>query len=336
MLIDSPRLLPQDRAEWERRRRYDRAHAGRLGAMPDQARAAVEEWATGRDEVIVAVSWGKDSVAVADLALTSAAAPRIRLVWVRQRWYENPDSLAVRDAFLARYPGVRYDERTVTTPVPRRWDWPDDDRSLYRPPGPRATGSVWPTDRVTGIRADESDARRVSAHVHGQATDRTCRPILSWRQEQVFGYLAARNLPVHPVYAMTTFGGLDRPQLRVHSLGGMPGLRHRGPWEDAYYGEVIRADRVAIAVLRCLPASQGRRTATPVLHAKVSALVEGVAPGEVGAALQRLHREGLVARWERYGREGWWRWADRPVALPGLHLVGDCSVDAAGGRGGRR
>lgn len=320
MLVESPRLLPQDRAEWARRARYDRAHIPSAQRLADTARAAIAEWAADRYTVPVAVSWGKDSVVVADLALTSSVADRVRLVWVRQRWFENPDSLTVRDVFLARHPHVAYEERWVTTPYPRRWD--DDATATYRPPAPR-TGGVWPADRVTGIRAEESDARRMSANVHGTSTTRTCRPILGWRQEHVFGYLAAHDLPVHPVYAMTTQGGLDRPALRVHSLGGLPGLRHRGPWEDAYYGRVIHDDRVGVAVMRALPHTQTRRRAASAVAVDVARVVPDADVADVNRALLRLHTAGLVARWERYGQTGWYRWADKPWPIPGSHTAGD-------------
>lgn len=320
MLIDSPRLTRQDRDEWARRARYDRAHAARLGGMPDEARATIEEWAAGRDTVDVAVSWGKDSVTVAHLALTSRCADRVRLIWVRQRWHENPDSLPVRDAFLALHPGARYEERYVTTPYPRRWD--PDATPQWKPPSPRP-GGVWPEHRVTGIRADESDARRMSANTHGESTTRTCRPILWWRQEHVFGFLTGEDLPIHPAYAMTTVGGCDRSGIRVHSLGGLPGLRHRGPWEDAYYGDVIRAGRVEVAVLRCLPQSKVKRVHSSVLRARVMGAVEGIGPMDVSSAVQRLEQAGLVARLCRQGHESWWRWPDRPVALPGTGVAGD-------------
>lgn len=60
----------------------------------------------------------------------------------------------------------------------------------------------------------------------------------------VFAYLAARDLPVHPAYAMSHGGRLDRRWLRVGSIGGTRALgRGRMEWESAYYGDVITAGR---------------------------------------------------------------------------------------------
>lgn len=324
MLIESPRLTPTDRAEWDRRESYDRRLAAGLGGKPAAAIKCVEDWAArlpDGEPVTVAVSWGKDSVVVADLALRSAVASRVQLRWVRQRWYENPDCEPVRDAFTAAHPGAVVEERTVTTPWPRRWDMDGSETTTYKI-APRR-GGVWPERRVTGIRAEESDTRRRSASTHGEATDLTCRPIIRWTTHDVFAYLAARGLPVHPAYAMTTFGGQDRNQIRVHSLGGLTGCWARGPWEDAYYGRVIREDRVAVACLRALPASKTGRLAAASVHSRVSDVVEACGLSEVSVALWRLNREGIVARMTHAGRERWWRWPDVRVAIPGKHMAGD-------------
>lgn len=302
--------------------RYDRAYGARITGKASMARGCIEAWAEGRAEVVVSVSWGKDSVAVAELALTSQAADRVRLVWVRQRWFENPDCPAVRDALLARHPDARYEERWVTSTTPRRWDLRPGQVQARTVPTHRA-GSVWPAERVTGIRAAESEQRARSAAVHGEATDRTCRPILRWSTAEVFGFLAAEGLPVHPAYAMTTRAPRARDEIRVHSLGGADGRDWRAGWEDAHYGDAILADRCGVAVMRALPDSQRRRVATPVLVQRVRSVVEGASPRDVTAAVLRLHRQGLVGRWERYGHEGWWRWPDRPWPIPGAATAGD-------------
>jgi phosphoadenosine phosphosulfate reductase len=319
-LVDSPRLAPGDRAEWERRRRYDVAGARALRGKPGVARERIEEWAVGRDEVTVAVSWGKDSVAVAHLALTSAVADRVRLLWVRQAWFENPDCEPVRDVFLAGHPGARYEERMVTSPHPRRWD--DDADGRYRDPRPRARGSVWPVDRVTGIRAAESDARAMSANVHGHSTDRTCRPVIDWSTQDVFSFLEAEGLPVHPAYAMTTLLGRARDGIRVHGLGGLPGLRDRGPWEDTYYGRDIQAGRVQVACLRVLPRAKTSGMLAGEVHVRVSAVVPCSVP-EVVDALMTLRVRGVVVLWERFGSTRWWRWDHVRPALPGTVMLGD-------------
>lgn len=89
-------------------------------------------------------------------------------------------------------------------------------------------------------RRAESAARELSARVHGVSTTRFCRPILDWPHWAVWAYLYAHDLPVHPAYACTLSGQLDRDRLRVHAIGnpesGDRGYgRGRAEWEAHYY-----------------------------------------------------------------------------------------------------
>lgn len=71
----------------------------------------------------------------------------------------------------------------------------------------------------------------------GVSTDRTCAPIGNWTAEHVFTWLHMLNLPVHPAYAQTYGGQLDRGRIRVGALGGERGTGHgRREWERRYYG----------------------------------------------------------------------------------------------------
>lgn len=179
---------------------------------------------------IVGVSWGKDSTVVAHLA-----AEHLPLVWARADRRENPDCERVRDAFLAAHPTARYEEHTYTwrAPLPGEPGWDATQ------PGQDALsdtiGHLHGGRRITGVRAQESSKRRLSAATHGTATARSCRPILRWTHHDVFAYLHRHDLPVHPAYAMTYGGAIDRSRPRVHALGTVVGDR---AWEKAYYGEV--------------------------------------------------------------------------------------------------
>ena len=86
---------------------------------------------------------------------------------------------------------------------------------------------------ASGVRAEESTIRAMSMAQHGLATARVCRPIGRWAAVDVFAYLCREGLPVHPVYAMSYGGRLDRRALRVHTLASVVG---DAVWEDRYYG----------------------------------------------------------------------------------------------------
>lgn len=247
-LIDSPRLTAADRDHWQQMTHYDDvlSQDRRLDRLATQAVADIQAWAAD-GPAVCSTSWGKDSVVTAHLVAT--AAPDIPLVWVRGDPWETPECEAVRDAFLAAHPHIRCEERPVVYSNPRRGEagW-----SLHPdPPRPPSWtfDQIIPERHVTGVRAQESRTRALSAAVHGVATGRTCRPILSWTADHVFAYLARHDLPVHPAYAMTMGGMRDRRWIRVHALAGTPASARNEPhyleqlaeWEDAYYGDVLDA-----------------------------------------------------------------------------------------------
>lgn len=229
MLINSDRLSDSDRAEWARLARIDTRLAAatrpRLDRLADTARDIIDDFAA-RGPCQACVSWGKDSVAIAHLVATSGAA--IPLVYATSGdvlgRIANPDAPAVRDAFLAEHRAIEYVELTG---------------------GLLSIGRNFGSDRrITGIRAAESGVRRLSQRAHGVATEISCRPIIAWTDADLWGYLALHDLPVHPAYAMSYGGVLDRSRIRVHSIGGEGGgTEGRIQWEDHYYGDLTQTLR---------------------------------------------------------------------------------------------
>lgn len=242
-LIDSPRLSDLDRQAWARLERYDARLAARLplDEMADKARQVIRDFAAA-GPCYVSVSWGKDSVVVAHLAATSGV--RLPMVWVRVRRWENPDCPAVRDAFLAEYGDrVDYREYVVSASAARWWEPGAEVESVSRRTS-RAGFTLAEKDfgprHISGIRAEESRVRRIAQARWGHASDAACRPIGDWTAVQVFAYLHRHDLPVHPAYAMSYGGRLDRRWLRVSSLGGVRGAdRGRAEWERHYYRDVV-------------------------------------------------------------------------------------------------
>lgn len=195
------------------------------------------------------VSWGKDSVVVAHLSMG-----RHPVVWVRERPNDNPDCLAVRDAYLAAVPS-RYEEIEVT----------------FADVGAFASGfaqarAMFGDRHISGVRAQESAARRISIRRLGLDTSRSAahghalRPIGHWSSLDVFAHLERHDLPIHPAYGFTMDGVLDPLRLRVDSLctpgadiGTMPGEGHgRREWERRYYREHLGA------MMRACPRSAPR------------------------------------------------------------------------------
>lgn len=215
--------------------RGDFRRARGLGPRVARARRAIESFIQ-RGAAYVGVSWGKDSVVVAHLA--RSVSPAVPLCWVTLPGADNPDCEAVRDEYLSRWPQPYHE---VAAPPPRvegGWLVTGARRAGYT-----RAHALLGRRRILGIRADESKMRTLSAAVHGEATADVCRPILRWSAADVYAYLAHHDLPVHPAYAMSMGGTLDRDWLRVASIGGRRGAEHgrgwRREWERAYYGDVL-------------------------------------------------------------------------------------------------
>lgn len=196
-----------------------------FGRRVAKAQRAIAEF-TAHGRGYIGVSWGKDSVCVAHLAI-GCGWP---IVWVRMRPVDNPDCPLVRDAFLARF-GTAYDE------IVMQYD-PNAKRTSF--PGFAEAARRHGDRYVSGIRGDESGTRKLSVATHGIATARTCRPLARWSAQDVFAYLHLHDLPIHPAYAMSMEGLLEREHLRVGAIGGERGTGWgRRQWEERYYSDAL-------------------------------------------------------------------------------------------------
>lgn len=244
MLIPSPRHTARDLERWAMLAESDAIQGQRVNWIRkvQEARAVMARFAEA--PCYVGVSWGKDSVVVAHLAREMG----LPLIWVRTEHIENPDCPLVRDAFLARFP-CPYTEITVPT-------YYDQDGHLQPASGTLKVGAAmlaaqgFPSRYISGVRAQESSSRASRMKTYGFSTDNTCAPIGWWKTWEVWAYLHVHDLPIHPAYACTMGGTLNRDRLRVAPLS-RPGVtqRLRGAgyghgryeWECRYYAAETRA-----------------------------------------------------------------------------------------------
>jgi phosphoadenosine phosphosulfate reductase len=204
--------------------RQDALHAtsSRLRGKIDQAKQALERFVAG-GPCYCGVSWGKDSVAVA--GLIAEMGLDVPIVWIRVEPIANPDCALVRDTFLDRF-ALRYEEVEVDVSEPGS----GFDRAA------RLFGRRY----ISGIRKVESFRRRMRMGRWGHSSRNTCAPIGWWSTDDVFGYLALHDLPVHPAYACSRGGLYARDAIRVDVIGGLCGRGGaRDSWERIYYPDMV-------------------------------------------------------------------------------------------------
>lgn len=251
-LIDSPRLSAADRAHWARLASLDALLAmdPRLDVMANRARQVIRDFAAA-GPCIASTSWGKDSTVMADLVATSGA--NIPIVWWRTRHFEMPESDLVRDAFLAKHPQVRYEERETVWRWPKRGEPGFEERESAKNGNHSRFINPMKERYITGVRGQESRMRTMVMHHFGESSRNSSRPIGWWDATHVFAWLHREDLPVHTAYAASVGGQMDRQWLRVHALCTAPpptssvhGWDMAG-WEDRYWGDVIEDARAARA-----------------------------------------------------------------------------------------
>lgn len=251
MLIPSPRLREADMPFWSEDESADLMHARRRGLDLRIARSTNALRAfLASGPAYVAVSWGKDSVVTAWLALL--VRPDLPLVNLRCS-NRNPDCDAVRDAFLglsetrSRYVEIDVDygdlhRRFVGAELDRETDkrWHAGIAEAERRFGLR---------HILGVRADESAGRRARCARWGENSPNGCAPLAWWSTADVFACLAAFGLPVHPAYAMNGAGRWPRDRIRTAEIGDVHGTGGgRREWEREYYGDIIRRLQSRVAV----------------------------------------------------------------------------------------
>lgn len=306
MLIPSDRHTPQDLQAWDNLERYDYRLAQAAEDKAAHAIQVIQDFANAGD-CYLSTSWGKDSTVLVDLA--ARAGVEIPIVSLVIDGYEQPGTSEVRDIMLARYPHLDYHELTLPPQPNRWWSTTTVKRSKYDADiGWRLIAGRFGPRHITGIRAEESRIRTLVQHRFGDATERTARPIGTWAATDIFAYLAGHNLPVHPAYAMSLGGALDRRWIRVHALGGVTGAdKGRADWEQHYFGDVITTSRWRDAALQILPANRHDALPAAVIAAQIDAPLH-----QTQEHLERWQDAGLVRGKVYAGKQRWHRTVEWP------------------------
>lgn len=236
-LIPSARHMATDLAHWERASRFD-ARIAESSELRQVERCAIKALAAfvAAGRCYVGTSWGKESVIVAHMAARLDMALPVVCITSPA---DPPGCDEVRDAFLSEH-GARIAYEEIH--APGRWDAEGWHATGTLEAGFAAARERHGTRHVSGVRGEESSARALRTARWGESTANTCAPLARWQARHVWAYLHREDLPIHPSYAMSYGGALDRDRLRVAWLGLRHGTgRGRAEWERRYYGPEVAA-----------------------------------------------------------------------------------------------
>lgn len=243
MLIKTDRHTKADMETWEDWEEIDHLESKKENLARKEYKAIENIRAfTNEHKCYLGVSWGKDSVVVADLALRNKV--NISIINLRCMPSHNPECDKVRDAFLLLYPNCNYKEIIVNYGNVYSGNMPDHIRDKYTDKlfytGFKKACDLYGDSHISGVRAEESGSRNIRMKRWGISTDKTCAPIGWWKTVEVFAYLHKYNLPVHPNYAMLGGGRWDRNRIRVAEIGDVRGNGiGRSEWEKEYYRDIL-------------------------------------------------------------------------------------------------
>ena len=243
MLIITSRHKKEDLALWKEYEEVDAINAGseKLSKKEKEAIGSIQDFIKNKS-AYVGVSWGKDSVVVADLCLrNNIKLPIVHLYGIPSREKERD---MVRDIFLHIYPYAEYHEIIcdygsiyAKNLVPHEQDRETD--KIWNKTWKKVNKDI--IDRhISGVRGKESVVRKMRMGRFGISTEHTCAPIGYWTHDDVFAYLKKYDLPIHPNYAMLGNGRWKRKHLRVAAIGDFSGSElGRTEWEREYYPDIL-------------------------------------------------------------------------------------------------
>jgi len=179
----------------------------------------------------ISVSWGKDSVVLAHLAIQ---AGNYNFAWFRNQ-FENNYCTLVRDCFLKKYE-INYVEfnKNVTEK-----EVINNEINFHLLKIHKQAEQKFGKKYATGIRTQESGIRKITIKKNNIASNNRISPIAHWTTQDIFSYLAKNNLPIHPNYAMLGAGKYNRNKIRVGPLSLASQFGNK-EWEQEYYIEELR------------------------------------------------------------------------------------------------
>lgn len=175
----------------------------------EEALVFIKENMQKYDNIAVLSSWGKDSIVIMDLV--RRVDPSIPIVFIDTSFKPKPTyelMEKIKNEWGIKvivYKSKFLDDKPFMNTIvlgPKLWETnPDECCQIFK---------VEPTQRMvrelkldawfSGLRATESEKRKIFRKVHKQGDFTRLHPIHDWTEADVWRYIACRGLPVHPYY----------------------------------------------------------------------------------------------------------------------------------------
>ena len=176
----------------------------------EEALAFIKEYIEKYENIAILSSWGKDSLVVLHLVLQ--VKPDIPVVFIDTEFkpkatYELCEKITNEwHLNLKTYKSKHINDKEFMQNViigPKLWETNPDlcCQILKVEPTQQAVQELKLDAWFSGLRATESEKRKLFQKVHRQGDFIRLHPLYDWTEADVWRYMACYNLPVHPLYA---------------------------------------------------------------------------------------------------------------------------------------
>lgn len=157
----------------------------------------------------MSTSFGADPAVL--LHLATRIVPSLRVVFVDTGYhfaetYRHAEALTARLRLNVHVVSPRMSAARQEALYGKLWEGDEDELRRYLDmnkvePMHRALSELRATAWMSGVRAEQTETRRALPRVDRSASQAKLHPLLRWSQADVGAYMAAHDLPYHPLVA---------------------------------------------------------------------------------------------------------------------------------------
>lgn len=175
----------------------------------EKALAFIREYVEKYENIAVLSSWGKDSLVIVHLAIQ--VKPDIPVIFVDTTFkpaatYQIMNELVEKwNLNLKIFKSPRLEDVEFMQNIvlgPKLWESnPDLCCQIFKvEPTQRAVKELGLEAWFSGLRATESEKRKLFEKVHRQGDFIRLHPLHDWTEADIWRYIACHHLPIHPLY----------------------------------------------------------------------------------------------------------------------------------------